>query len=144
MTRYAVVLYGPRSKRDAMEIISKAPAGTRVEIKAAKRTNSQNELMWVLLTAVSLQYPVNGERKKPEKWKDVFMDGLRDALAEQQPDSMVLDTMPAIDGSGRQVNVGNSTSDLSVEEMSILIELILKFGAEHGVEFGDEREAAAA
>lgn len=143
MTRYAVILYGPKSKREAMEIISKAPAGTRVEIKAAKRTIPQNELMWVLLTAVSLQVPVNGERKKPEKWKDAFMHGLREALSEQQPDSILLETMPAIDGSGRQVNVGNSTSDLSVEEMSMLIELIYKFGAERGVDFGDEERAAA-
>lgn len=135
MTRFLITIHGPRSKQEAIHVIQKAPAGTRVEIKAAKRTNDQNALMWVLLTKLSLTLPWGGRLRSPDKWKDLFMDGLRAALDDEQ------ETLPAIDDSGRQVPVGQSTSDLSVEEMTMLIEIILKFGADHGIEF-DERRAA--
>ena len=142
MTRYLVTIFGPRSRNEALAIVAKAPNGTRVEVKAAKRTDDQNSLMWVLLTAVALQVPVEGKKHRPEDWNDCFMAALQAALVEQDP-SLAVATMPAIDGSGRRVNVGNSTSDLSKDEMSMLIELIFKFGAEHGVTFQDEGEAAA-
>lgn len=135
MTRFLITIHGPRSKQEAHHIIEKAPAGTRVEIKAAKRSNDQNSLMWVLLTKLSISLPWGGRLRSPDKWKDLFMDGLRSAMEEDQ------ETLPAIDDSGRMVPVGQSTSDLSVEEMTLLLELILKFGADHGVEF-DERNAA--
>lgn len=135
MTRFLVTIHGPTSRQEAMRIVSRAPAGTRVEIKAAKRSNDQNSFMWVLLTKLSVTLPWDGRLRAPEKWKDLFMDGLRSALDDEQ------ETLPALDGSGRRVNVGNSTSDLSVEEMTILIELILKFGAEHGVTFEEARAA---
>lgn len=139
MTRFLIPLYGPKSKEELWRVISKAPAGTRVEIKGPKRTNDQNSLMWVLLTKLSLTLPWGGRLRSPDDWKDLFMDGLRAVMADER------ETLPAIDGSGRQVPVGNSTSDLSVEEMTMLIELIHKFGAEHGVVFSDpEQEADAA
>ena len=136
MTRYLVTIHGPKSRYEAQQIIAKAPAGTRVEIKAAKRSGDQNSLMWVLLSKLAVSLPWDGRLRTPERWKDLFMDGLRSALDDEQ------ETLSALDGSGRQVNVGNSTSDLSVEEMTILIELILRFGAEHGVQFNDEARAA--
>jgi hypothetical protein len=46
--------------------------------------------------------------------------------------------VPAIDGRGF-VNLGRSSSKLSVGEMCDLIELIQAFGAQHGVVFHDER-----
>jgi hypothetical protein len=137
MTRYLLTLEGSRSRGEAHALIERAPAGTRVEFKASKRTNEQNALMWVLLTAVSLQVPWDGRRRTPDRWKDLFMDALRAELDEEE------EMLPALDGSGRRVNVGNSTSDLSKDEMGMLLELIQKFGAEHGVEFDQAHEEAA-
>lgn len=135
MTRFLFTLHGPRSKAETKHVIDKAPAGSRVEIKGPKRTNDQNALMWVLLTKLSLTLPWDGRLRSPEKWKDLFMDGLRVAMDDER------ETLPALDGSGRQVLVDSSSSDLSVEEMTMLIEIILKFGADHGIEFA-ERDAA--
>ena len=42
------------------------------------------------------------------------------------------------------VQLGRSSSDLSREEMSDLIELIAEWGARNGIEFGGEREAGSA
>ena len=49
---------------------------------------------------------------------------------------------PNLDGDGF-VNLGTSSSDLSKDEMTMLIELIFKFGAEHDVTFADEKAEAA-
>lgn len=135
MTRYLVTLTGPRSRNEALAVVSKAPVGTRVEVKAAKRTNDQNALMWVLLTKLSLSLPWDGQKRTPERWKRLFLDALRAALDEDE------ETLSSLDGL-RRVPVGDSSSDLSKDEMTMLIELILKFGAEHGVVFDDEAAAA--
>ena len=135
MTRYLVTIEGPRSRNEAHAVVAKAPLGTRVEIKAAKRTNDQNSLMWVLLTKLSLSLPWDGQKRTPDRWKRLFLDALRVALDEDE------ETIVSLDGL-RRVPTGDSSSDLSKDEMTILIELILKFGAEHGVDFDDEREAA--
>jgi hypothetical protein len=47
--------------------------------------------------------------------------------------------VPNIDGNGF-VSLGRSSSDLSVGEMSDLIELILMFGAKHNVKFHGDGE----
>lgn len=136
MTRYLVTIHGPKSKQEAWAIIAKAPAGTRVEIKAAKRSNDQNALMWVLLTKLALTLPWGGAKQTPDTWKLLFLDALRRELAEDPA------MLPAVDGSGGVVNVGTSSSDLSKDEMTMLIELILKFGAQHKVVFDHKGIAA--
>jgi len=136
VTRYLVTLTGPRSRNDALAVVANAPVGTRVEIKAARRSNDQNALMWVLLTKLSLHLPWGGQRQTPDTWKLLFLDALRRELASEPA------LLPALDDAGGLVNVGTSSSDLTKDEMTMLIELILKFGAERGVDFEDEREAA--
>lgn len=135
MTRYVVTIEGPRSRNEAHAVVERAPVGTRVEIKAAKRSNDQNALMWVLLTKLSLSLPWGGARQTPDTWKLLFLDNLRRELSSEPA------LLPALDKSGGLVNVGTSSSDLTKDEMTMLIELILKFGASHGVEF-EERAAA--
>ena len=49
-----------------------------------------------------------------------------------------MDLVPSLDGK-RLVNLGRSSSRLSKEEMSDLIESIFKEGAERGVEFHGEQ-----
>lgn len=136
MSRYLVTLTGPRSRNEALAVVSKAPVGSRVEVKAAKRTNDQNSLMWVLLTKLSLSLPWGGARQTPDTWKLLFLDNLRREMSSEPA------LLPALDDSGGLVNVGTSSSDLTKDEMTMLIELILKFGAEHGIEFDDEARAA--
>lgn len=136
MSRYLVTIHGPRSRGEALAVVSKAPVGTRVEVKAAKRSGSQNSLMWVLLTKLSLTLPWGGARQTPDTWKLLFLDALRRELASEPA------LLPALDSSGGLVNVGTSSSDLTKDEMTMLIELVMKFGTEHGVAFDDERAAA--
>lgn len=106
-------------------------AGTRVELKEAKRTDDQNAKMWSMLTEVSQQLLWHGVKLSTEDWKLVFLDALKREVR----------MVPNIDGNGF-VNLGRSSSDLSKAEFSDLIEIIFAFGAKHGVVFAEDRAAA--
>lgn len=130
MGRAMLVINGAFDRRKAAEWCMKAPTGTRIEFKAAKRTLEQNSLMWVMLTKVAEQVVWYGQKLSAEDWKDVFTASLRKARV-----------VPGIN-SGSFVPLGMRTSDMSKDEMGALIDLIDAFGAEHGVSFADAEEAA--
>lgn len=133
MSRALVILDSPMARSRAASLIMRAPAGTRCEFKASKRTLPQNDRMWSMLTEVARQLPWHGLTLKPDDWKLIFLDGLKRELR----------AVPNLDGTGF-VNIGRSSSDLTKQEMTELIELIFAFGAQHGVEFADDREASHA
>jgi hypothetical protein len=109
-----------------------APWGARVEFKEVKRSLDQNAKFWACLTDVATQLKWHGLKLSTDDWKLIFLDALK------RENRLV----PNIDNSGF-VSLGRSSSDLSKEEMKDLIELILEFGARHGVVF-HEPEARAA
>lgn len=112
--------------------VTNSPVGTRVEFKAPRRTVAQSDRMWACLTDIAHQIPYHGIRLSTEDWKLLFLDALKREVR----------MVPNLDGNGF-VSLGRSSSDLSKEEMSDLLELIMAFGAQHGVVFHDrEREAA--
>jgi hypothetical protein len=131
MSRATIIISSPTDRQRAATWCSKAPAGTRVEFKAKKRTIPQNDRMWAMLTDVARQLPWHGVRLSPEDWKLIFLDALKRELR----------MVPNLEGTGF-VALGRSSSDLSKDEMSQLIELIHAFGAEHGIQFADDAEAA--
>jgi hypothetical protein len=131
MTRYVIALNSKADRGRAAKVIEAAPPGTRVEVKASRRSLSQNAKMWAALSDVAMQLPWHGQKLRPEDWKLVFLDALKHEFR----------MVPNLDNTGF-VNLGRSSSDLSKSEMSDLIELIAAFGAQHGVKFGDEEIAA--
>jgi hypothetical protein len=133
MGRALLVLANDRFKRRAIEWIEKAPWETRVEFKGPKRTLPQNDRMWAMLTDLSLQLAWHGQRLAPDDWKLVMLDALRRETREQ------LRIVPNTDGTGF-VNLSTSSSDLSKDEMTILIEIIFSFGAQHGVEWSEPQQ----
>jgi hypothetical protein len=131
MSRYLITVRTAADRARAMQIVTAAPAGSRVEVKAAKRTPPQNDRMWAMLTDVSRQLPWHGRKLTPDCWKLLFLDALK---REGQ-------LVPNLDGTGF-VNIGTSSSDLSKGEMSDMMEIIAEFGTRHGVVFHDRAEAA--
>lgn len=130
MSRYLVTLNTKDDRVRAINIIAAAPDGSRVEVKASKRSLPQNDRMWAMLSDVAMQLPWHGQKITPDDWKLIFLDGLKGEVR----------TVPNIEGNGF-VSLRRS-SDLSKDEMSNLIDLIAAFGAEHGVTFHDKAEAA--
>lgn len=124
MSRALIALYTTADRQRVSAWAAKAPFGTRVEFKAPKRTIPQNDRMWAMLTDVATQVAHHGMKLTPDDWKLIFLDGLKHELR----------IVPNLAGDGF-VNLGRSSSDLSVGEMSDLLELIFAFGAQHGVTF---------
>lgn len=132
MSRHLITLTSTADRARAARYIAQAPFGTRVEFKAAKRSLDQNSKMWACLTDISAQLAWHGQKLTPDDWKLVFLNGLKRELR----------MVPNIDGNGF-VDLGRRSSDLSRQEMSDLIELILMFGAKHGVTFHDQQQEQA-
>lgn len=132
MGRALVVLHTPADRLRATHWVSRARPGTRIEFKSSKRTLPQNALMWVLLTHVSVQKEHFGRKYSPDDWKIIFLN----ALGRETR------FVPSLDGTGF-IPIGQSSSDLSKEEMTGMIELLLSWGAQNGVKFEDDGKAAA-
>lgn len=126
MGRALLVINGPFDRRRAADWCMKAPVGTRIEFKAAKRSLDQNALMWAMLTDVSTQKEHIGNRYSPDQWKVLFMHAC----------GREMQFLPGLDGK-TFLPWGQSSSDLSKQEMTDLIEFIFQWGAENGVIFHD-------
>lgn len=131
MSRALVIINGRADREKIAKWAMGVPFGTRVEFKEAKRSTDQNARMWAMLTEVAQQVEYHGLKLTPDDWKLIFLDALKREVR----------MVPNLDGNGF-VSLGRSSSDLDKSEFSDLIELIFKFGAEHGVTFQDDQVAA--
>lgn len=131
MSRYFIVMHSIADRERAVKFVNAAPFGSRVEVKAAKRTLPQNDRMWAMLTDIAQQLPWHGHKLRPDDWKIIFLDALKRELR----------LVPNIDNNGF-VDINKSSSDLSKSEMSDLIDLMAEFAARYGVIFHNETRAA--
>lgn len=102
-----------------------APDGWHVTFRPPTRSLDQNARMWAMLTDVSEQVEWYGRKLSPEAWKCVFSASLKKQ-----------DVVPGLHGDF--VVIGQSTSQMTIREMSDLMELMAAFGAERGVKFHEE------
>lgn len=132
MSRHLLTLWTASDRKRAHQYVEQAPAGTRVELKAIKRSLPQNDHMWSLLTDVAAQKDHHGRKYTPDAWKLIFLA----AIGQE------IQFIPSLDGK-TFIPWGQSSSDLSKQEMTDLIEFILSWGAENAVTFHGQREYAA-
>lgn len=132
MTRRTFIIRNARDRAEIARWAATASDGVTVEFKAPRRNLDQNALMWCLLGEISKQVVWYGVKLSADDWKDVLTASLRKARV-----------VPGIDP-GTYVPLGMRTSDMSKGEMAELIELIMAFGAEHGVSFHDDERSNAA
>ena len=130
MSRALIVLTSKKAREQAADWCMRAPFGSRVEFKRTKRSLPQNDRLWAFLTDIAAQRDWHGVKLHADDWKLLFMDALKRELR----------IVPNLDGNGF-VNLGRSSSDLSKEEFSDLLELVTAWGVEHGVRFNDPVEA---
>lgn len=128
----AVITLAKASDKDRAHLwIDRAPQGTRVEFKGAKRTLPQNDRMWAMLTDVATQKLHAGRRYSTRQWKALFMHAC----------GAEIEFLPTLDGANF-LPWSQSSSDLSIPEMSDLIEFMFAWGAEHGIAWSDPKIAA--
>lgn len=110
-----------------------------VVIKPETRSLAQNNLMWSCLTDLSTQLQWCGKKMTPEGWKDFIT-----AHIDGQ------EIVPNMDGTGFvTIGRGKSTSQMTIAEMTEVIERCHAFGTLQGVNWSptslgrdDERLAA--
>jgi len=132
MARALVIIGGDTDRQKISSWGHKAPLGTRVEFKAPKRTLPQNDRFWAMLTDVATQAKHCGRSYTPDQWKVIFMAAI----------GREVQFIPSLDQK-TFIPWGQSSSDLSKQEMTDLIEFIFSWGAENGVVFHEPNEAAA-
>ena len=133
MSRALLTIRSDTDRARAISWAKQAPVGTRLEWKAPRRSIPQSDKMWACLSDVARQLPWHGMKLSANDWKLLFLDALN---REYHMARMI----PNIEGDGFTL-LGRSSSDLSKDEMSQLIELIIAFGTQHGVKFNDEQAA---
>ena len=130
MSRAAIIVRTDADRERASMWSRKSPEGTRIEFKREKRSLPQNDRMWAMLTDVAEQKTHNERKYIPDQWKVLFMHAC----------GREVQFIPALSGDGF-IPWGQSSSDLSKEEMTELIEFIFAWGAENGVTFHDPDSA---
>lgn len=138
VTRRVFILTTRDRRKGVAAIVAALPQFSRVEVKPPKRTLPQNDRFWASLTDVSEQHEHAGMTLSPDDWKLIFLD----AYWRQRGESLRL--VPNLDASGFVPLSGRSSSDLSAEEMSEVLEMIYAQGAEWGVTFNDGAEDGGA
>jgi hypothetical protein len=128
MTRALVIIRSAYERDRAMSWVRKAPWGTRIEFMNPKRTVPQSDKMWAMLTEIATQKLHCGLKLVPNDWKKLFLSRL----------SQELRIVPNLDSTGF-VDLGQSSSKLSKEEMSNMIELLYAWGAQNEVTFKGDR-----
>src|SRR5689334_4223839 len=124
MGRALVVINHLADRKLIAKWAATVPDGTRVEFKKPKRTLPQNDRMWAMLTDIAQQKEHAGRRYTPDQWKVIFMHAC----------GREVQFLPSLDNS-TFIPWGQSSSDLSKEEMTDLIDFISHWGAENGVTF---------
>jgi hypothetical protein len=125
LSRALIQIHGDESRRRAVEWVHKAPLETVIEFRRARRSAPQNDRMWAMLTDIAEQKTLQGKKYKPDQWKVIF-------LRELGRDMEILPTLE-----GDTWFAPKSSSSLTKEEMSDLLESIAAWGAENGVVFNE-------
>lgn len=133
MSRAMLTLRSAAEREQAIQWVRKAPTGSRVEFKGPARSLDQNSRFWAMLTSVAVQGRIDGRRFNTEQWKLMFMH----AYAEGR--GIEIKYLPALNRPG-MVPCGRSSSDLSVGEMSELMDFISAWGAENNIKFHGQEE----
>lgn len=114
-------LIGPTQREYARKCIDQAPDGWVCKIAAETRRDKQNRMMWPLLADLQQQVPAMATFAADDI-KLRFLNALGQEMR----------FLPELEGGG-MFPVGQRSSTLTVQQFAGLIELILAYGAKHGV-----------
>ena len=124
MSGQTVILAADRQRDLAKQLIDRAPPFAVVNVREAKRTQEQSDKMWAMLGDISRAKPL-GRRHTPDDWKAIMMNAC----------GWECQFIEGLDG--RPFPQGFRSSRMTKAQMSNLIEYMLAFGAENGVEWSE-------
>lgn len=119
-----IVIFDEGDRSFIRRLIDKARPGTRVQIMPAKHTDEQGRKLQVLLSEVANQKIHGGRYYTEDQWKALFLH----ACGTEH------EFLPSLDGES-MIPYGGKSSHMGIADMSALIEFILIWGTQNGVEF---------
>ncbi len=123
-----IILAGDTQRSHAINQINEADQWSVVTIAPKTRTNEQNAKMWAMLADISRECLINGQKKKADIWKLVFMKSLDYEISFE------------FDLQGNPFPIGFRSSQLTVKQMADLITFIQAYGDEQGVEWREKKK----
>lgn len=126
---YKFTLNSAFARQRAATVIQNAPDGYVVSVEEPRRTLSQNDRLWAMLSDVAMSKP-QGRMHTPEEWKCIFMSACGWEVA----------FLPGLDG--RFLPYGYRSSKLTKKQMTDLQDFIQAWGDENGVRWSQQEQAA--
>lgn len=126
MSRALVIINGPADREKVARWAHGVPLGTRIEFKETKRSLPQNDRFWAMLTDIAAEMKKRGRDHAPDQWKVIFLAAYGHEVK----------FLPSLDQK-TFIPLGHSSSDLSVKEMSDLMEWMTAWAAENNVPLRD-------
>jgi hypothetical protein len=120
-----VRLLGPTQRDHAHRLIDAAPVGFVMKLGEETRRDAQNRKLWPMIKDIREQVP-GMAAFAPDDIKLRFLNSL----------GVEMRWLPELDGAG-VFPVGLKSSALTVAQFSLLVELLYKYGAEHGVRWSE-------
>ncbi len=133
MSRSLIVIRTQADRDQASRWAQGVSVGVRIEFKEPKRTIPQNDRFWAMLTDIAVEMKKRGRDHAPDQWKVIFLAAYGHEVK----------FLPSLDQK-TFIPLGHSSSDLSVKEMSDLMEFMTAWAAENNVPLRDSNDAASA
>lgn len=134
MNKRILKVTGPLARQAIKRTADEVPEGWVATFAEPTRTQEQNALLHPLLNDISRQAEWMGKKRSMIQWKTIMVSA--HAIATGQPAEMVIGI------EGEVVNLRESTAAMSVKRFSSLVDYVLAWGAQNGVMFSDQLEAA--
>ncbi len=128
MRKKPIRLGGETHKHFVASLVLGTPRGWFVTIEEPKRGLAQNAAYHAALADIAEQLPWHGKTLSVLIWKRLTMASWLREKGEQP------ELIPALDGNGFDV-IFEHSADLTVPEMSELLDWTLAFGTQNGVTF---------
>ncbi len=103
-----------------------------LEVRPETRSDQQNRLLHALFADIARQAEWAGKKRTAEQWKVLFVSG--HAVATKQGAEMV----PGLEG--EYLNLRESTARMSKARMASLLEYVISWAIDHGVELREARQ----
>ena len=103
-----------------------------LEVRPETRSDRQNRLLHALFGDVARQAEWLGKKRTPAEWKLLFVSG--HAVATKQG----ADLVPGLEG--EFLNLRESTARMGKARMASLLDYVMSWAVEHGVELREARQ----
>lgn len=103
-----------------------------LEVRPETRSDRQNKLLHALFCDVARQAEWMGKKRSPEEWKLLFVSG--HSVATKQG----ADLVPGLEG--EFLNLRESTARMGKARMASLLEYVMAWAIDHGVELREARQ----